>query len=305
MAATDVIVGLDDSDSAAEALSWAAHYARLYELRLLAVHVSPFLTNLPAHWAPENPAYDPRTDDELGPIAARTRAVFDAVHPEAGWGLHVVGGPPGRVLVEIGRDTHLLALGAREHTGVGRLLAGSVSHYCLSHSTVPVAAVPAPAAGGGAARSGEIVLGLDDSPSGLEALNWAAALARCSGRRLRAIHLLGWPTGFVPKHYPAPPEKYLNAAQIDREYRAGIADLYERGDPETDWLLQFAEGHPGKVLVQQSTSSALLVVGTQEQVGLGRLLLGSVSHYAISHADCPVVAVPARPLSHSPHTERS
>ena len=47
MAATDVIVGLDDSNSAAEALSWATHYARLNQLRLLAVHVSPFLAELP------------------------------------------------------------------------------------------------------------------------------------------------------------------------------------------------------------------------------------------------------------------
>ena len=80
------------------------------------------------------------------------------------------------------------------------------------------------------------------------------------------------------------------------------ANRYEGVDPEPGWLLQFAEGHPGKVLVEQSTSSTLLVVGTQEQAGLGRLLLGSVSHYALRHANCPVVAVPA---SHSLQTERT
>ena len=35
----------------------------------------------------------------------------------------------------------------------------------------------------------------------------------------------------------------------------------------------------------------LLVVGTQEHVGLRRAVLGSVSHYCL-HARCPVVAVP-------------
>lgn len=293
MAAPDVIVGLDDSDSAAAALLWSARYARLHGLRLLGVHVSPFLVDLPPHWTPEDAAYDPRSDDELGPVAARTRSLFQDVAPEPGWALLFVGGPPGRALVDLAHDRHLLAVGARKHGRIGRLLAGSVSHYCLSHSTVPVAAVPAPVAAADSSRSDEIVVGLDDSPSGRQALSWAAALARCSGERVRALHLLGWPLGYVPKNYPTPPVKYLPPDQIDREYRAGIADLFKLGDPEPGWHLEFAEGHPGKALVRESETSALLVVGTQEQVGLGRLLLGSVSHYALNHASCPVVAVPA------------
>jgi hypothetical protein len=36
----------------------------------------------------------------------------------------------------------------------------------------------------------------------------------------------------------------------------------------------------------------VLVVGTHEHLGLGRVLHGSVSHYVLSHAPCPVVAVP-------------
>ena len=213
----------------------------------------------------------------------------------------VASGPRVRLVARIGnqlRDPLLIVLirglGARKHTGVGRLLAGSVSHYCLSHSTVPVAAVPAQDAEGVPTRSDEIVLGLDDSPSGVEALTWAAGLARTSGRRLRAIHLLGWPRGFVPKHYPTPPERYLPRSRSTTSTEPASPTCTNGVDPEPGWLLQFAEGHPGKVLVEQSTSSALLVVGTQEQVGLGRLLLGSVSHYALSHANCPVVAVPAR-----------
>jgi hypothetical protein len=33
-------------------------------------------------------------------------------------------------------------VGTREHTGWGRVLGGSVSHYCLSHAHCPVVAVP-------------------------------------------------------------------------------------------------------------------------------------------------------------------
>ena len=117
------------------------------------------------------------------------------------------------MLVEIARDSRLLTLGARKHTGVGRLLAARSSHYCLSHSTVPVAAVPAQDAEGVPTQSDEIVLRAGRLAVRVEALTWAAGLARTSGRRLRAIHLLGWPRGFVPKHYPTPPERYLTRSR--------------------------------------------------------------------------------------------
>ena len=154
--------------------------------------------------------------------------------------------------MDVARDAQLLALGAREHTGIGRLLAGSVSHYCLSHSAVPVAAVPAPD-DPGRRESDEIVVGLDDSPSGIAALSWAATWARRSGGRLRAVHVLGWPMGYVPKDYPdsrrAVPQIHQDG---DLEYRASISQLFDKIDPEPDWNFEFAEGHPGKVLVQRS-----------------------------------------------------
>ena len=42
------------------------------------------------------------------------------------------------------KDAKLVVVGTREHVGLDRLLAGSVSHYCLSHAACPVVAVPAP-----------------------------------------------------------------------------------------------------------------------------------------------------------------
>lgn len=294
MAKTDVILGLDDSTAALAALDWAAQYARASGLRLTAVHVSPFLADPPAGWSPENAPPERRSNLELGPMAQRVRTMFSSIDPDVGWGLYFVGGTPGRALVGIARDARLLVLGTREHTGVGRLLAGSVSHYCLSHSTVPIAAVPAPVESGtGSIESDTIVVGLDDSPSAVAALDWAAAWARRTAKRLQAVHVLGWPNGYVPKDYTAPPERHLTYQEVDREYRASISRLFDKIDPEPGWHLEFAEGHPGKVLVQWSKDSELLVIGTQEMVGLGRLLMGSVSHYGLSHAVCPVVAVPA------------
>ncbi len=293
MAGAEIILGLDDSPAAAAALRWAATYARRSGLRLSAVHISRFLADPPAGWSTDDAPPEGRSDYELGVMAGRTRTMFASVDPDPEWGLYFLGGTPGRTLVTVARDADLLALGAREHTGIGRLLAGSVSHFCLSHSAVPVAAVPVPGDSGATVEPDEVVVGLDDSPSGIAALNWAATWARRSAGRLRAVHVLGWPMGYAPKDYPAPAERYLAHRDVDREYRASISGLFDRIDPEPGWDFEFAEGHPGKVLVQRSSKAALLVMGTQEMVGLGRMLMGSVSHHCLSHAPCPVVAVPA------------
>jgi hypothetical protein len=50
------------------------------------------------------------------------------------------------------------------------------------------------------------------------------------------------------------------------------------------------------VLVERFQGAAALVLGNRDHVGIDRLLVGSVSHYCLSHASCPVVAVPATPV---------
>ena len=66
--------------------------------------------------------------------------------------------------------------------------------------------------------------------------------------------MLGWPMGYVPKDYAASEERYLSHQDVDREYRASISRLFDKIDPEPEWRFEFAEGHPGKVLVQQSAT---------------------------------------------------
>ena len=142
----------------------------------------------------------------------------------------------------------------------------------------------------------EIVVGIDESPSGRAALRWAAAYARSAGARLRAIHVLAWPetrdafAGPVVYDY-----LYPDADQLDDSLTVGNRRLFEQVGPEPSWTLQFGQGHPGQVLVDESRGADLLVVGTREHRGVGRLLFGSVGHYCINRATCPVVAVPAEP----------
>ncbi len=147
-----------------------------------------------------------------------------------------------------------------------------------------------------------IVVGLDESPSSRAALEWAASQARLTGSVLRAVHVLDWPYGLddadVAPHRST--GRILTRDEIEGLYRGRITRLFDELHPRPDWLIQFAQGEVGPVLVHQAEHAALLVVGTREHVGLGRLMAGSVSHYCLSHALCPIVAVPApSPLARS------
>jgi nucleotide-binding universal stress UspA family protein len=139
-----------------------------------------------------------------------------------------------------------------------------------------------------------IVVGLDDSRSARAALHWAAGYARRTGLALRAVHALSWPFGVTsPALDGTEAVRHLSFDEVEAIYRASITAVFDEIHPRPDWLIQFARGDAGPVLVRQSQHASLLVIGTPEHVGLGRLIAGSVGHYCLSHATCPLVAVPA------------
>ncbi|MBA3527881.1 MAG: universal stress protein [Propionibacteriaceae bacterium] len=139
----------------------------------------------------------------------------------------------------------------------------------------------------------EVVLGITDTPCAQAALRWAAEYARLTQASIRAIHVrpyavdasVAWSTGFAGmagiadcvRDEPCPPT---------------IQQMFDAQAPEPGWRLECAEGFPGAVLIAKSSGARLLVIGTREHTGLDRIISGSVSHYCLSHATCPVVAVP-------------
>jgi nucleotide-binding universal stress UspA family protein len=143
----------------------------------------------------------------------------------------------------------------------------------------------------------KVVVGLDASPAAAEALRWAARYARAMGADLHAVHAFIWsereavllPTDSTMLDSSGRP---IRAVQPPED----IGQLFASVQPEPGWTLRCFLGDPGPLLRSQADDADLLVVGTGEHVGLGRLLVGSVSHYCLSHATCPVVAVPAPQL---------
>jgi nucleotide-binding universal stress UspA family protein len=137
----------------------------------------------------------------------------------------------------------------------------------------------------------EVVVGLDLSPSARAALDWAAEQARATGRTLRAVHVIKESSAYSMGLGGVAVS--IEPSEINAPYREAVGAIFDSVQPELGWQLKFFSGEAGPILVAESVAAALLVVGTKEHVGIGRLISGSVSHYCLSHAQCPVVAVPA------------
>lgn len=139
-----VVVAIDESDSCLAALAWAATYARNVGAQLQAVNVRPYEFGAPLVWAPSMVASTPPNyvDPEIELLMARLGTLFQSVAPEPSWTVSLLTGAAGQQLVHYARDAQVLVMGTREHQGLGRLLVGSVSHYCLNHALCPIVVVP-------------------------------------------------------------------------------------------------------------------------------------------------------------------
>jgi nucleotide-binding universal stress UspA family protein len=133
-----------------------------------------------------------------------------------------------------------------------------------------------------------IVVGVDGSAGSRKALTWAAAEAADHGAELVVVnvweHTLLPPAGSVSvsEHYVADPSQRTadDLVQVIKE------ELGEQ--PPVVVQPRVKQGRPAKVLIDESASADLLVVGVRGHGGFAGLILGSVSQHVAAYAQCPV-----------------
>ncbi|MEV0537966.1 universal stress protein [Kitasatospora sp. NPDC050463] len=133
-----------------------------------------------------------------------------------------------------------------------------------------------------------IVVGVDGSPSSLEALRWAVEQARLWDAAVDAVITWEYPTSFgwaapepVDSQYGAIAEKVLSES---------IAELADTDRP-VDIHQRVLLGNAAQGLLDAARRADLLVVGSRGYGGFARALLGSASQQCVQHAPCPVVVV--------------
>jgi len=274
-----IVVGVDGSRTGLEAAGWAGAEAALRRTPVTVAHAV-------AKWICE---------DGGGPYAEVARwmrenattvlaAAEDRIrreHRDVQVASELLPGDPRSALIKAAEDAELLVVGSRGIGGVRGLLIGSVAHGVAAHAHANVVLVHE------RPRSprGEIVAGVDGSPSGLRAFDFALAEAAMRGARLRAVQAWAWPQpgGFEP----ADSDSEQDTLRALRELVAG----HQARHPDVDVVTEVVHGHPVEVLKEAAAGSDLLVVGSRGHGQLAGMIMGSISQALLHHAPCPLAIV--------------
>ena len=139
-----IVVGVDHSEGAKEALRFALEEAHLRQVPLRAVHAWQFGHIGTAGIEGSIPVLGAELSEHRSAAEAALDATIRAAIPDPG-GVEVerrvLEGPPAAVLVEESRGADLLVVGSRGHGGFAALLLGSVSQQCAHHAECPVVIV--------------------------------------------------------------------------------------------------------------------------------------------------------------------
>ncbi|MFF5157665.1 universal stress protein [Streptomyces sp. NPDC000348] len=284
-----VVVGVDGSASGLAAVEVAAREARLRGagLRLVHAFVRP-ATHVPlgpSALGPPEGGLQNMVDRLVAEAVDRARAAV----PDVDVSHVVVTGEPLTVLEAQSRAAELVVVGCRGMGGFVGLLVGSTAVHLAAHGRCPVLVVrEQPPAGG------PIVLGVDGSAAGREAVGFAFAEAALRNAPLVALHT--WTTWNAPMPAPQDPSvPYANppgalAEEEERLLSEALAGQRER-HPGVVVEHRVVHGGTREELIEASRSAQLVVVGARGRGGFAGLLLGSVSQALLHHAHCPVAVV--------------
>jgi nucleotide-binding universal stress UspA family protein len=279
---SEILVGIDGSAGAQDALAFAEQFAEITGARLRLAHAFPY-------------------DDT--PSRAASTAFRDALHSEAEALLaqvdvvdaprHVVADvSPPHALHELAREhgSSLIVVGSTHRGPIGRVLPGSTNERLLHGSPCPVAIVPQ-----GYAKAERtlrtIGVGYEGSEESEAALSSASELARRLGAVLRPIHVfdsseIGTPALMTTQGYISVHE------EVERKQREHFNKRIAQQPDDVAVEAVFTAGSPNRELASQSESVDLMVLGSRGYGPLHAVMLGGVAHAVVRKAACPVLILP-------------
>jgi nucleotide-binding universal stress UspA family protein len=289
-----IVCGTDFSAAAMEAVDIAAAMARRLETRLVLVHVDQLQGSLPS---------DPFLLEDA--ISERRRELDREAHRLRDLGTNAeekfLSGSAFDELVTAATEARgrLIVVGAVGHGLTRRLLVGSIAERTAEASPIPTLVVR-PKSRLASWIRGEhalkILVGYDFAGASDAALNWVNQL-REIGKFQATVLYSNWPPDEARRlGYEGPLPLAANPKEIQRNLERDLEKRVATFLPgqEVTAIVEPGWGNPEGYLFQMASRrhSDLIVVGTHQRHGLGRVLLGSVSRAVLHHATVPVVVVP-------------
>jgi nucleotide-binding universal stress UspA family protein len=285
-----IVVGIDGSQQSGKALEWAVSRARLggEQLELVnAYSLTPALdlygygltASQPADWLIEF------SQQVLEAAAARVRELA----PDLTCTLTSTMGQPAFMLADASEGADAVVVGRRGLGGAASVLLGSVSNRLTIQAKCPLVVVGE----GDLPTTGPIVVGVDGSEFGTNALRYAigeAALRKTSVRAVAAYDVLHHPALVADPELVARMRADVEAEVVDTISRA-LDELQGTGPGSANVDHVAVEGRAADVILGQADDAQLIVIGTHGKGLVRRVLLGSVSRQVLNDADRPVAVV--------------
>ena len=136
-----------------------------------------------------------------------------------------------------------------------------------------------------------VLVGVDGSRGSRKALTWAAAEAAEHGAELVVVNVWEHPLPPPVGSGVLPPGDIPDMGERAAEDLVQVIKEELGDDPPVVAQPRVKRGRPAEVLIEQSASADLLVVGTRGHGGFAGLVLGSVSQHVAAYAQCPVTVV--------------
>lgn len=287
------VIGVDGSECSRHAALWAAAQAkgRARELQLVATWSIPASTAM-------TPMSSLTTSASFDALQESAQATVDQlaqrIAPSIGVPVTrtVSQGSAATLLLDAARNSELLVVGSRGHGGFARLVLGSTSTHCATHSSAPVAVIPSTSPIDSVVS---IVVAFDASENSIAALTWANRFA-APGSTIECVSV--WdstPIAVNTDQIVFPEASDIVEERVEHLVGQTIRPI-RRDDIEVRH--RFIEGQPRMVLAEFAASCDLLVVGARGHGAIGSAVLGSVSTWLLHHAVRPVVVVPHAPEGH-------
>ncbi|MDS1272375.1 universal stress protein [Lipingzhangella sp. LS1_29] len=284
-----VVVGVDGSEEALAAVTWAAGEAELMGRPLRVVHAAKWGDFPMRFGSPPKPPEWSGLADVVQQVVAEAEQHARKSRP----GLEVTGeaidGFVRPVLLAEANEAALMVVGSRGLGGVGSVLIGSIGVELAARAACPVVVVPH---GPTAEPDAEIVVGVDCSDSSRPAAEFAFAEAHRRG--VSVVVTMAWegPGRHADSRDEEPPAEHEATRQTAQKRLDAFVEPLRKEYPGVVAHVGVRFATARTFLAERAEHAGMLVVGSRGYGAARGLFMGSVSQAALHHAPCPVAVVP-------------
>lgn len=284
-----ILLPTDFSETARQALSFAAHLAARHGAALHILHVQ----TPEEGWSQPPGVEPPTTQDELAECARQAAEGLGDPTATEGHDLSLVRDtveaasvPEAVVDYAEAHGMDLIVMGTARRSGLRTLFPQSTASAVVRQASCPVLTVlddPDNVPG----AIDRIFVPYDFSEHAAQAVRYGEVLADFYGADLVLVHVLQ--ELMVPMEYEVEVPD-VDQAEVKARAESALEEVSDR-----DHRVLVTSGHPARRIVElaEDNEADLLVIATHGRTGVRRMLLGSVAEQVIRQAPCPVFTVKA------------